>query len=347
MRVREILRDDDPGFANTYWDFDEPYALQPGMGLEGDKLNDFKFLFGGAVFRDTTRELNRYGIYGALWVMLPDADPPLTLVTRVFPPFQGANGGPSAGPIMNLAGEEIDAFVVPLAVRPGTLLEVSDTFSFSAQLAPTLPAKVDVSVSGPKGFSRTFGGRANAIGYFYDPGEDFVVTTPGIYHVSVTATFDMPTSAGPMSRPYPTGTVLGAIENGFDIYVVPPDGPALATSHPAWAVVRGVVEVPLLVEAPDGSSSGTIHYTMAMPGFLLESGTSELTNGYGMLAYDPLKLNLTFPNLDVRFSRTDLDGQDRGLVDTVWVSVLLETEDGDFYGRQFTLQGPDLHALTF
>ena len=133
--------------------------------------------------------------------------------------------------------------------------------------------KVDVSVSGPKGFSRTFGGRANAIGYFYDPGEDFVVTTPGIYHVSVTATFDMPTSAGPMSRPYPTGTVLGAIENGFDIYVVPPDGPALATSHPAWAVVRGVVEVPLLVEAPDGSSSGTIHYTMAMPGFLLESGT--------------------------------------------------------------------------
>ncbi|MFP6755672.1 MAG: hypothetical protein VCB60_08130, partial [Alphaproteobacteria bacterium] len=88
--MREIISDDDIGTA--YWRFDESYALQPGMGPDGDLPNDFKFMFGGAVFRDDTRDLNRYGIYSSLWVQLPDRD---SAVSRVFPPFQGAAGGPS------------------------------------------------------------------------------------------------------------------------------------------------------------------------------------------------------------------------------------------------------------
>ena len=220
-RVREILSEDTlDQHGSTYWRFQEVYALQPGIGVEGDLPNDFKFLFGGTVFRDPSRGLNRYAIYGGLWVALPTDGPG----TRVFPPFQGANGGPSGGPIMTIAAEEIDAFVVPLAVRPGTILETGDTFSFSAHLAPTLPAKLDVIVTGPRGFSQGISGRANSIGYFYDPDQDFQVATAGVYHVAVTATFDAPTSAGPISPPYPTGTVLGAVEAGFDIYVVPHDG---------------------------------------------------------------------------------------------------------------------------
>ena len=145
-RVREILSEDMlDQHGSTYWRFQEVYALQPGIGVEGDLPNDFKFLFGGTVFRDPSRGLNRYAIYGGLWVALPTDGPG----TRVFPPFQGANGGPSGGPIMTIAAEEIDAFVVPLAVRPGTILETGDTFSFSAHLAPTLPAKLDVIVTGP------------------------------------------------------------------------------------------------------------------------------------------------------------------------------------------------------
>jgi hypothetical protein len=96
--VREIISDDDVGTG--YWRFNDMYAFQPGMGANGDLPNDFKFQFGGAVFRDTTQELNRYGIYGSLWVMLADND---RKGSRVFPPFQGANGGPSGGPIMTLA----------------------------------------------------------------------------------------------------------------------------------------------------------------------------------------------------------------------------------------------------
>ena len=332
-RVREIISDDDVGTA--YWRFEETYGLQPGMGIEGDEPNDFKFQFGGAVFRDTTRDLNRYGIYASLWVHLPDDDP---TGTRVFPPFQGANGGP----IMTLAGEEIDAFVVPLGVRAGTILETGDTFSFSAQFAPTLPAEADVSVTGPGGFSQNVSGRANAIGYFFDPGQDFQVTAPGVYHVAVIATFDSPTSAGPMSPPFPTGTVLGAVDRGYDFYVVPKDGPGLLTPHPAFSTVRGLTDVPLIIESAEETDSGTVHYTIGMPGYLLEAGTVDLTGGWATITYDPIRLRRTFPNIDTGSSRTDYFPS--GLVDTVWINAVLEGDDGQFYARQFT-QGPDLYAI--
>jgi hypothetical protein len=264
----------------------------------------------------------------------------------VFPPFQGANGGPSGGPIMVLKGEEIDAFVTPLAVRLGTILESGDTFSFSAQLAPTLSAKVDVKVTGPQGFTKTISGRANAIGYFYDPAQDFEITTPGVYHVAVNATFDSPTSAGPMTEPYPTGTVLGAIDRGFDIYVVSKDSPALPSPHPQWSAFEGMAPVPLLIGKPEGVSSGKVSYTIAMPGFLLETGQVPLARDYTRLVYDPIKLSQTFPNIDTECTRITCRQHQDGprLVDTVWVNALLEGEDGKFYGRQFALQGSDLYV---
>ena len=335
-RVREIISDDDIGTG--YWRFGEMYALQPGMGSQGDLPNDFKFQFGGVVFRDTTRDLNRYGIYGSLWVQLADDDP---IGSRVFPPFQGINGGPNGGPILTLDGDEIDAFVVPLAVRPGTILESGDTFSFSAQLAPTLPGRVDVTISGPDGFINTSSGRANAIGYYFNPSQDFSVTTPGLYHVSVTATFDSPTSAGPMSEPFPTGTVLGAVEGGFDVYVVPRNSPPLKTTHPQWSVLdeanKGVQDVTLIVGSPE-EQPGKVHFTIGMPGHLLDSGTVDLTDGWARIVYEPFALKRIFPNIDITGRLSEVPG----LADTVWINALLEADSGGFYARQFTLQGPDL-----
>jgi hypothetical protein len=335
-RVREIISDDDNGTG--YWRFGEMYGLQPGMGSQGDLPNDFKFQFGGAVFRDTTRNLNRYGIYGSLWVQLADDDP---IGSRVFPPFQGINGGPNGGPILTIAGDEIDAFVVPLAIRPGTILESGDTFSFSAQLAPTLAGRVDVTISGPNGITHAISGRANAIGYYYDPSQDFLVEIPGLYHVSVKATFDSPTSAGPISAPFPTGTVLGAVEDGFDIYVVPLDSTPLKTTHPRWSVWDetnpNMQDVTLIVGSPE-EQQGEMHFTIGMPGHLLDSGTIKLTDDWARIVYEPFTLRKIFPNIDIGGRVRNASG----LADTIWINVLLTTNSGEFHARQFTLQGPDL-----
>ena len=75
-----------------------------------------------------------------------------------------------------------------------------------------------------------------------------------------------------------------------------------------------------------------------MPGFLLESDETPLDGNYAIIEYDPIRLNQTYPNIDVRASRTDRRGSgEPGLVDTVWVNALLEGDDGNFYARQFTL----------
>lgn len=80
-----------------------------------------------------------------------------------------------------------------------------------------------------------------------------------------------------------------------------------------------------------------------MPGFLLEEGAVDLTDGWATVTYDPLRLVRTFPNIDTASGKTRLSHA--GLVDTIWISVMLEGDDSSFYARQFTLQGPDLYAI--
>src|SRR5439155_24550767 len=123
--------------------------------------------------------------------------------------------------------------------------------------------------------------------YFYDPAQDFTVNTPGVYHVAVTATFDASTSAGPMSIPYPTGTILGAVDGGFDVYVVAQDTAPLPPGLPPWSVVSGTGPVNIPVVAPPGTDTGTVRYTIAMPGYLLTNGTTSLAQGRATIVYDP------------------------------------------------------------
>ena len=321
-----------------YWRFNTPYGYQLGNGYEGDQEDDFKFLFGGAVYRAPESGLSFYGAYGALWVMLSDDD---AQGGRVMPPFQGAAGGPSGGPLMTIKGEDIDIFAHPMGVRPGTLLEVGDTVSFSAQIAPTLPSEVEVIITTPNGSIRTIKGVANKVGYFYDPSADFVATEAGVYNAAVTVTHTGMTSAGLVEAPYPQGSVLGADNGSFDFYV--------ASSDAAPAVVASQLPQTLpdntrlaLRLAPSGATAASkMHSSVTMPGFLLaqhESSSSEFS-------YDATALHADFPNLDL------LGGQLRKAngADTVTLSFLLETlgDNGEtrFEGRMATLQGEVLQFV--
>ncbi|HEX9895465.1 MAG TPA: hypothetical protein VGA78_16160, partial [Gemmatimonadales bacterium] len=113
VRVREIIRGSDN--QAEYWRFDDAYHLQSGNGPEGDLPGDFKFIYGGAVLRDDIAGEGEYAIYGSGWVHTEYDDP---LGGRVMPPFQGAAGGPSGGPLFTIFETPVDIFFVPLAVRP-------------------------------------------------------------------------------------------------------------------------------------------------------------------------------------------------------------------------------------
>jgi hypothetical protein len=73
---------------------------------------------------------------------------------------------------------------------------LGNTFRMAGPIMPTLPSKVAYSVTAPDGKIRSYAGVANAVGYFYQPGDDFILDQVGEWVVELTVTHDGLTSAG-------------------------------------------------------------------------------------------------------------------------------------------------------
>ena len=348
VRVREEVGTD--GGKSPYWGFDDLYVAQRGMGIAGDLPNDIKWMFGAAVFKRPELEIGEIAIYGSLWVEIDDEDP---IGSRVFPPFQGAAGGPSGGPIMTLKGQEIDLLLMPTAVRPGTVLEVGDRFVFAGQIGPPLASDVTVRVTSPGGQVRTINGRANSIGYFSDPAGDFVVDEPGVWTVKVEVVHDGMTSAGLVEPPYPTGGVLGSAGGRYQVYVVPKAAARIDFGLPNIGLYElefdgsgNPAPLRFFPRIPEGWIDLDAVFTISMPGFILEEGTLELRD-YGLeIVYDPARLHEEFPNLDL--SSRSGNGEP-GLSDEVFISVLLSGTDASgqrvYAAKVITLVGEDIYNL--
>ena len=332
-----------------YWRLDTIYDNQMGMGLLGDRPNDFKFQYIGAVYRDLTTGINQYAIHGSLWVFIPDSD---LFGSRVMPPFSGeGNGGwtTEGGAILTLKGEDIDIFIHPTGTQPGAVLNVGDAFTFAGHIAPTLASDIAITVTSPSGEPHPFAGQGNKIGVLGDIAEGLILDEPGIWTVDVKVWHDGLCSGGHTVPPYPSGNVLGSEDGRFVVYVVEPDAPRLDVRGPipgflpigaadasAWPSTRTIrwsdfrmtidtSEIPpveIRGRAPEDVASGWVDYTIRMPGTILDHGRAPLEGGWYSVIYDPVALSNDFPNLD-------LAGNDRmgaGLADTVSISLLFEGE---------------------
>ncbi len=345
VRVREQIVEDD--LRSLYWRFREQYGRQPGVGARGDEPNDFKFQFGGAVLYGPAVGVPRHAIYGSLFVLVPDNDPGGG--TRTFPPFQGNGGGPSGGPLFKLKGKDIDLFFHSTGVRPGSILHTRERMSVAGYAAPTLPSKIEITLTSPSGQMRTVSGQANKIGYFYDPDDDFTVNEPGVWKAKTKILFDGLLSGGQggqVTAPFPTGDILGSRDGEFWFYVVDSTAPPLAvtaSTSTLYTAPSGVHYVrpadgPIVFAAtlPAGLTNVEMHYTTIMPGFILEEGrTTQLT-----YIYDAQKLARDFPNLDLY----DSDGF--AGADTITISLLVSGTDASgarkHFARQIVIQGEEL-----
>jgi hypothetical protein len=137
------------------------------------------------------------------------------------------------------------------------------------------------------------------------------------------------TSAGPVDPPYPTGGVLGTESGHYEFYVVDPAEPR-ATVHlpkPGWVELENdwdVKPMRILVPVPEGWTGVSLHYTIAMPGWVLETGELSPTLGYFLFEYDPETLQETFPNID----RRRRQGWSPGLSDEVFISFVVSGNNG-------------------
>lgn len=301
IRVREAITGDD--IDGSYWRFGDAYGAQSGNGPQGDLPGDFKFMYGAAVVRDPAAGEGIYAIYGSGWIHAPDDDP---LGSRIMPPYQGAAGGPDGGPLLTVHGNEVDILFVPMGVRPGAILETGDRFVMAGAIMPTLPSLVDYTITAPDGTTRRLGGRANAIGYFYDPADDFAVDQPGVWTVSLIVTHDGQTSAGPVEPPFPTGGPLAPDGTNFTFVVQDASTIALdletdlSAYGPSdwwdWArIPTASFEAPL----PAGFVVADARVVVTIPGVVLVDGAAEVRGGALRWALDSTALNAIAANFDI------------------------------------------------
>jgi hypothetical protein len=326
VRVREEIFDNPP--SGGYWRFGEQYAAQAGVGRVGDWTNDYKFQFGGIVLRGRLFGEPMYAIYGSLFVLVPDQGDPFG-GTRTFPPFQGNPGGVSGGPLFVLKGKDVDLFVHPTGVRPGSVLMRGETLAFTGYIAPPLDAKVNILITSPSGATRTIAGRANRIGWFYDPAQDFIVNESGVWRAKVTTTFDGITSSGQVQPPFPTGGVPGSREGEFYFYVVEPAAPVLDVLPSAR--YPGPGKLTLTATPPAALTNVELHYTATMPGFVLEEGRSESMS----YTFDAQKLAVDFPNLDTDVGR---------LADVITITLVVSGTDSTGARRHSARQVSVVHG---
>jgi hypothetical protein len=328
VRVHETVSEDSLGIS--YWRFIAEFGAQ--AGYEGDRPNDLKWEFGGAVYRvlSETNPIDEYAIYGSLWVLTPDNDP---IGLRVTPPFQGAAGGIDGGPIMTLKGEPIDLLFLPRGVQPGDVLEIGDTFSFAGHVGPPLDSRVAVTVTAPSAASWTIAGKASKIGWFYDPATEFPVEEPGMWTVEVHVEQKDAIPSGGVPLDHNTGSVLGTADGQYHFYVVESDSPRLGVVTPPpgyldWPT-GGVTQepitvttVPIVVDVPGDLDNPVLSYTIRMPGFILAEGMVVPAGGSAVIPFDPIALHTDYPNLDL----TAKDANVPGLSDPIWIGFLLSGE---------------------
>jgi hypothetical protein len=334
ITTRQFVQGGDGDVLN-YWDMDDPNNGQAGAGTDGNRPNDYLFLFGGLVARNADAGVRDSAIYAALAVMInPPND---TLGPRVYPPYRGEAGGPNGGPLMIVGDQPINMFFYPAGVQPGQVLTPGDTFTVAGQVAPTLPSIVAVTITSPAGKVREFTGTANAIGYFYDPTQDFPADEEGIWTVQIKVRHEGKTSAGQIEPPPPAGGILGTIDGRYNVYVVPKDKESLQ-----WNDTRLDLAIPAGIPynfnfpLPADWKDVHVFHTLTVPGLIIEDGPIRPSGSSFSYQFNPANLSGVSPTLE-----TTGQGDGARASDVVTLTLFASGVDGagrvQVRSRSFTI----------
>jgi hypothetical protein len=199
-------------------------------------------------------------------------------------------------------------------------MEVGDIFRMAGPIMPTLPSKVEYEVTAPDGTPRTFKGRANSVGYYYVPSDDFELDQPGLWTVELAVIHDGMTSAGPVQEPYPTGGLLTPDGRTFTFVVTDSDTQLLDVvtdlieRNPKLWYSGSIQNARFQARMPQGWTGETASISVTMPGIVLAEKDIRIEDGLAKWLLNGEEMNRLANNFDY----------DSGLADTITVTYYAE-----------------------
>jgi hypothetical protein len=252
---------------------------------------------------------------------------------------------PGRDPILfNLNGQPVSAFFHPTGTRPGDVLTLGETFTLTGQAAPTLPMTIEALITAPDGTTRTIRGTANAIGYFSDPSQHFVVDQVGVWGVSIRLRYDGVTSTGENTAAL-QGGVLGEQNGAYNIYVVPEAHEPLP-----WNPLLTDVTIPAAVNynfsftVPDGWTNAQAFRTLTTPALILEDGDIRISGRSLTYTYSPANLINRFTQIE-NIARASGESASDARTLTIVITGIDENGERQIRSRTFTIWHDRLIAL--
>lgn len=296
------------------FDGEDTFNQQIGMGIDGIRAGDYAFLFGGVSVGDES------AIYGSLMVV-EDEDAP----ARVLSPFMDK---------LKVFGQEVDMFFVPTGVRPAQVLMKGDMLSIVGQVAPTLSAEVEVTVTSPSGQITQFEDVANAVGYFYSAENDVPLDEIGIWHIDIVMSYRGETSAGQLERPYPEGSL------SYDVYVVPPENPSLGEADFITETTKTNTIYSLSI--PDGWTDVRAFATVTTPSWILAQEELTVFPSGTSYTFNPTQLAREYPNVELLET-----AEGNHVADVVTLTLVMTGLDADGNPAIRTRTYTILHDVTY
>jgi hypothetical protein len=194
---------------------------------------------------------------------------------------------------------------------------------------------VTVTITSPEGAVRQFEGVANAVGYFYNPTQDFSVDEAGVWTVVINVRHEGKTSAGMVEPPPPTGGILGVQGGRFPVYVMPPNAEPLPWEQQPILAIPPTSPHNFRFPLPVGWTDVQVYVTVTTPSYVLESGPIRPSGSSFSYQYNMTRLNDIRPMLE-----NSTGGQGAAASDVVTITFVITGMDGvrfQIRSRTFTV----------
>jgi hypothetical protein len=258
---------------SPYWSVSpNSFGGQINASVNGDMPGDIYRLMGGVVVRRAGAP-SAYAGYISSAFLLP----------------RGQNNNrviaPGSEDLTASTGQKGRVFLV--GPRPGMTYPAGTTFGAAMQIDPIVPVNITFTLKFPDGRTLSTTGVSDQYGSFAAK-DRWVLDTPGIYQYSIDANWD----GHPAVMP-------GLPPQGGELYVLeakmPPNTKGIQISTPDGASVDPVAGAHIV----GSSTADTVHYTVVMPGAVLDQGDLTVTRGQFDYYFNPADLHARAQTYDI------------------------------------------------